>query len=114
MDPEIGRPLPELGMVKSVDVGSEGTVDVEVFLTVAGCPMRDRIIRDVTAAVSRVPGVTGVTVRLDVMSAEQRQGLQTTLRGGRPVSARRPGWSPGGRARSVGCVGRWVLCQPRR
>ncbi|HEX6920133.1 MAG TPA: Mrp/NBP35 family ATP-binding protein [Actinomycetes bacterium] len=81
-DPEIRKPITDLGMVKSVEVGGDGTVRVTVYLTVAGCPMRDTITRDVTAAVSRVEGVTGVQVELDVMSTEQRQALQGRLRGG--------------------------------
>src|SRR6516165_2007157 len=83
-DPEIRRPITELGMVKSVAIGPDGKGRVEVYLTVAGCPLRDTITRDVTAAVSRVPGVTGVDVQLDVMSEEQRRELQGRLRGGRP------------------------------
>ncbi len=83
-DPEIHRPITELGMVKSVEI-SGGDVAVEVYLTITGCPMQDRIRGDVTAAVSRVPGVTSVSVALDVMSAEQRQALQTSLRGDTPV-----------------------------
>ena len=81
-DPEIRRPITELGMVKAVEITPPGQVRVEVFLTVAGCPMRDQITREVTAAVERVDGVTGVQVELDVMSAEQRQALQGQLRGG--------------------------------
>ena len=81
-DPEIRRPITELGMVKSVDIQPGGEVRVGVFLTVAGCPMRDQITREVTAAVEQVDGVTGVQVELDVMSAEQRQALQGQLRGG--------------------------------
>ena len=50
-DPEIKRPITDLGMVKAVEVGDAGQVRVEVFLTVAGCPLRDTITRDVTAAV---------------------------------------------------------------
>jgi ATP-binding protein involved in chromosome partitioning len=79
-DPEIRRPITDLGMVKSVDIGPAGAVRVTVYLTVAGCPMRDTITREVTAAVSKVPGVTEVQVALDVMSAEQRQSLQSRLR----------------------------------
>src|SRR4051794_7807376 len=67
-------------MVKDVVIGPGGQVDVTVYLTVSGCPMRDQITREVTAAVSKVSGVTGVDVVLDVMSAEQRQQLQSTLR----------------------------------
>jgi ATP-binding protein involved in chromosome partitioning len=84
LDPEIKRPITELGMVKSVEIAADGAVRVEVWLTVAGCPMRDTITREVTAAVGRVPGVAGVRVDLDVMSEEQRKELQTHLRGGRP------------------------------
>src|ERR671910_395357 len=82
-DPEIKRPITDLGMVKAVDVADDGRVRVEVFLTVAGCPLRDTITRDVTAAVSAVPGVTGVEVALDVMSDDQRSELSRQLRGGR-------------------------------
>jgi ATP-binding protein involved in chromosome partitioning len=83
-DPEIHRPITELGMVKNVEVAADGTVRVDVWLTVAGCPLRDTITRDVTAAVSKLDGVSLVRVELDVMSEEQRQGLQAKLRGGQP------------------------------
>jgi ATP-binding protein involved in chromosome partitioning len=83
-DPEIGRPITELGMVKSVSVAAGGLVDVSVYLTVAGCPMRDTITSRVTEAVTALPGVSGVRVTLDVMSDEQRKAMQTQLRGGRP------------------------------
>ncbi len=82
IDPEIRRPITDLGMVKDVQVAADGKVRVDVYLTVAGCPLRDTITRDVTAAVSALPGVTGVRVELDVMSDEQRRQLQASLRGG--------------------------------
>jgi ATP-binding protein involved in chromosome partitioning len=83
-DPEIHRPITDLGMVKSVEIAADGTVAVAVYLTVAGCPMRDTITERVTTAVAKVPGVTAVRVALDVMSDEQRRGLAESLRGGRP------------------------------
>ncbi|HEX5535448.1 MAG TPA: P-loop NTPase [Actinomycetales bacterium] len=83
-DPEIRRPITELDMVKSVDVDDAGAVSVVVYLTVSGCPMRDTITKDVSAAVAAVPGVASVDVALDVMSDEQRQALKTKLRGGEP------------------------------
>jgi ATP-binding protein involved in chromosome partitioning len=81
-DPEIRRPITDLGMVESVDVTDAGHVTVKVLLTVAGCPLKDTITRDVTAAVGKVAGVTGVGVEMGVMSADQRSGLQEKLRGG--------------------------------
>jgi ATP-binding protein involved in chromosome partitioning len=80
-DPEIHRPITDLGMVKDIQVAPDGLVRVEVYLTVAGCPMRDRITHDVTAAVRAVPGTTDVDVVLDVMSDEQRASLREQLRG---------------------------------
>jgi ATP-binding protein involved in chromosome partitioning len=81
-DPEIKRPITELNMVDSVDVDDTGKVAVTVLLTVAGCPLKDTISRDVNAALAKVPGVTGVDLELGVMTAEQRNELQSTLRGG--------------------------------
>src|SRR6516225_4373868 len=83
-DPEIRRPITELGMVKGIEVGGDGAVGVQVWLTVAGCPLRDTITRDVTAAVAKLPGVSSVRVDLDVKSDEQRRSLQHQLRRGRP------------------------------
>ncbi|HXL87667.1 MAG TPA: P-loop NTPase [Streptosporangiaceae bacterium] len=84
LDPEIKRPITELGMVKGIEIAPDGAVLVQVWLTVSGCPLRDTITREVTAAVSAVAGVTAVRVDLDVMSEDQRKALQTQLRGGRP------------------------------
>ncbi len=81
-DPEIRRPITELNMVDSVEIDEAGKVSVTVLLTVAGCPLKDTINRDVTEAVSKVPGVTGVDLTLGTMTAEQRAGLQEVLRGG--------------------------------
>jgi ATP-binding protein involved in chromosome partitioning len=80
-DPEIHKPITELGMVKSVAVSADGLAQVGVYLTVAGCPMRETITSRVTEAVSKVPGVSRVEVELDVMSDEQRTELRKSLRG---------------------------------
>jgi ATP-binding protein involved in chromosome partitioning len=80
-DPEIHRPITELGMLKSVEADDKGVVKVGVYLTVSGCPMRDTITDRVTAAVMTVAGVTKVEVELDVMSDEQRAAMKKSLRG---------------------------------
>jgi ATP-binding protein involved in chromosome partitioning len=80
-DPEIRKPITEVGMVKGVAVSPDGVAQVGVYLTVAGCPMRETITRRVTEAVSAVPGVSEVRVELDVMSDEQRTALRRQLRG---------------------------------
>ena len=78
-DPEIRRPITDIGMLGDVDIAASGWVGVQIFLTVAGCPMKDTLTRDVTAAVSAVPGVAGVDVRLDVMSPEPVSYTHLTL-----------------------------------
>jgi len=82
-DPELGKPLTELDMVKSVSIGQDGSVDVGVYLTTSGCPMRTEISDRVRTAVADVPGVGEVRVELDVMDDEQRTALRKKLRGDR-------------------------------
>ncbi|MEV4259083.1 Mrp/NBP35 family ATP-binding protein [Spirillospora sp. NPDC049652] len=79
-DPEIRKPITELDMVKSVDIAADGSVRVGIFLTVAGCPMKDTLTKNVTEAVSKLDGVASVQVELDVMSDEQRKALRSKLR----------------------------------
>ena len=81
-DPEIGKPIDDLGMLKGVNVTPDGTVRVHVLLTIAGCPLKDRINADVTSAVAPLEGVTGVEVILGEMSGDQREGMVRDLRGG--------------------------------
>ncbi|NGN95621.1 Mrp/NBP35 family ATP-binding protein [Nocardioides sp. KC13] len=81
-DPEIKRPITELGMVDSVSIDDAGVVHAKVLLTVAGCPLKDTINRDTTAALEKVDGVTGVELELGVMSNEQRTAMRESLTGG--------------------------------
>lgn len=79
-DPEIGKPITELGMVKSVTLDGNN-VAVEIYLTIAGCPLKNTLIRNTQAAVEELDGVGTVTVTTDVMSDEQRRTLRQALRG---------------------------------
>ncbi|QWF79212.1 Mrp/NBP35 family ATP-binding protein [Amycolatopsis sp. CA-230715] len=80
-DPEIKKPITDLGMVKDVAIGEDGVVTVGIYLTVAGCPLKATITKDTTEAVSKLDGVRDVRVELDVMSDEQRTELRKSLRG---------------------------------
>ncbi|MGC5629418.1 Mrp/NBP35 family ATP-binding protein [Georgenia sp. Z1344] len=84
IDPEIRRPITELGMVRSIEIEESGEVEVGIDLTTAGCPLKDTITRDVTNAVAALEGVSGVRVAMGVMTDEQRKELKTQLRGGTP------------------------------
>jgi ATP-binding protein involved in chromosome partitioning len=84
IDPELKRPVTDLDMVRDVVVSSDGAVDVTIALTVAGCPLRSSFQDQVAKHVGAVPGVTGVSLRFDVMSPEEKAALASRLRGGRP------------------------------
>lgn len=81
-DPELHRPLPDLGMVERVEF-SHGVADLKILLTISGCPMRDRLQKDITEAVSKVPGVNQVSLEFGVMNEQQRDNVKKLLRGGR-------------------------------
>ncbi|HEY7668789.1 MAG TPA: Mrp/NBP35 family ATP-binding protein [Actinomycetota bacterium] len=81
MDPEIGRPIEDLGMLRGIALEGDRVV-VDVLITIEGCPLKDRITADVTNALAPLPDVAGVDVRLSPMSQEQREALVATLRGG--------------------------------
>jgi ATP-binding protein involved in chromosome partitioning len=85
MDPEIGRPIEDIGMLQAIEVEG-GMVRVHVLITIEGCPLKDRITQDVTAAVRPLEGVSAVDVRLSPMSGEQREALVQQLRGGQAAA----------------------------
>ncbi|GHG47221.1 iron-sulfur cluster carrier protein [Sinomonas cellulolyticus] len=89
IDPELRRPIDELGMLDSLTVDG-GTVTVRVLLTIAGCPLRSTIESDVREALGSVPGVEETAVVLDVMTPEQRQALRERLRPERGIPFSRP------------------------
>jgi ATP-binding protein involved in chromosome partitioning len=81
LDPEIGRPIEDIGMLRGIAIEG-GAVRVDVLITIEGCPLKDRITNDVTAAVKPLDGVERVTVDLSPMTQEQRETLVQQLRGG--------------------------------
>jgi ATP-binding protein involved in chromosome partitioning len=81
IDPELRKPITELNMVKSIEVGPDAGIHIEILLTTAGCPKKTEITNLVTAAATDVPGTGSVKVTLGVMDDEQRTELRKQLRG---------------------------------
>ena len=82
VDPELRKPITEVGMVKAVSVdGADASVHVEIYLTTSACPKKTEITERVKQAVVDVPGTGAVKVTLDVMDDEQRAELRKLLRG---------------------------------
>jgi ATP-binding protein involved in chromosome partitioning len=80
IDPELGDNIVDLGMLRAVSVAGDGQVDVEVALTIAGCPLRTQLRSDVEARVGSLPGVTSVRVTLGEMSPAERSALMDKAR----------------------------------
>jgi ATP-binding protein involved in chromosome partitioning len=83
IDPELGRPVTELDMVRDLEI-HDGVVAITIVLTVAGCPLRHSFEEQVERVLAEVPGVTGAELSFDVMTPEERQALTQKLRGGAP------------------------------
>ncbi|GAA4922458.1 ATP-binding protein involved in chromosome partitioning [Stackebrandtia albiflava] len=97
-DPEIRRPITDLGMVESVVV--DGThAAIRILLTIAGCPLKDTLRNDVTAAAQTVEGIESVSVDFGTMTDTQRRTLQESLRGGGGGEPVIPFSQPGSRTR---------------
>lgn len=88
IDPELHRSIVELDMVRSIEIGPNGVVDVTVSLTTPGCPIKGHFQTAVAQAVSALEGVTHVNVFFDVLSDQQKAALQQKLgRGPLPAGA---------------------------
>jgi ATP-binding protein involved in chromosome partitioning len=79
-DPELHRSIVDLGMVKGVAIDG-GSVQVQIALTVQGCPLRNEIQQRVTTAVLALDGVTSVDVGFTVMTDEERAAVRQLLQG---------------------------------
>jgi ATP-binding protein involved in chromosome partitioning len=89
IDPELRKDIVSLGMVRSIEQPEEGRVDVMVSLTTPGCPIRSHFEQAVQQNVGSLDGVDRVTVGFDVLSDQEKQGLQQKLgrQGGLPQGA---------------------------
>jgi ATP-binding protein involved in chromosome partitioning len=79
-DPELHRSIVDLGMVRNISIDGE-SVQVQIALTVAGCPLRNEIQNRVTGAVKALDGVSSVSLDFTVMNDEERAAVREMLHG---------------------------------
>lgn len=79
-DPELHRSIVDLGMVRFVRIDGQ-SVQVEIALTVPGCPLKNEIQRRVGEAVHAFDDVQSVDVTFDVMSDEERARVRELMVG---------------------------------
>ncbi|WP_243730456.1 Mrp/NBP35 family ATP-binding protein [Nesterenkonia salmonea] len=89
LDPELRVPITQIGMVGAVEVTDTGTAEITVKLTTEACPMRSRIVEDVSSAAVRAEGIRTAQVRLDVMTPQERADLKEQLRDGHGAKVNR-------------------------
>src|ERR1700744_1380404 len=88
IDPELHRSIVELDMVRSIEIGANGVVDVMVSLTTPGCPIKGHFQTAVADAVTALEGVTHTNVYFDGLDDQQKQALQQKLgRGSLPAGS---------------------------
>jgi ATP-binding protein involved in chromosome partitioning len=99
IDPELHRSIVELDMVRSIEIGANGVVDVTVSLTTPGCPIKGHFQSSVAEAVSALEGVTHTNVYFDVLDEQQKAALAQKLgRGSLPAGSL-------ARVQNVICIG---------
>jgi ATP-binding protein involved in chromosome partitioning len=100
IDPELRHNIVDLGMVRSIEQPEDGRVDVVISLTTPGCPIRSHFQKGVATAVRSLPDVRQVNVGFDVLTQQEKTGLQQRL-------GRRDGLPTGALAavKNVVCVG---------
>lgn len=99
IDPELRRSITELGMVETAVI-EKGKAKIKVLLTIAACPMRDKLSFDIDAAARSISGVTDVSIEFGAMTQEQRDAVKKLIRGGR--EAHIPFAQPGSLTRVIG------------
>lgn len=80
VDPELGDDIVDLGMVRGVEVSESGDVRVVIALTIAGCPLRAQIERDVRGSIGAIPGVRAVDLSMAQMDAGERAAVMARAR----------------------------------
>src|SRR5579859_350086 len=63
-DPDLGRDVVSLGMIKELEVSPQGEVSFTFELTTPACPVRDRFKSQAHDLVTEIPGVTAVDIRM--------------------------------------------------
>lgn len=90
IDPELRRPITELGMVEKAQLSDTGTAEITVLLTIAGCPLKDTIVDDVHRVLADTQGVHDVALDVSVMSPDQRARLIAQLKPERGIPFNKP------------------------
>jgi ATP-binding protein involved in chromosome partitioning len=79
IDPELGMSVTELGMIKDVKIDSD-TAEIDVALTISGCPLRVQIRKDVENKILSLKEIKNVKVNFTTLSAEEKSKIMDKVR----------------------------------
>ena len=88
-DPDLGRDVVSLGMIKDIAITDAGQVSFTFELTTPACPVRDRFQTLARQLVSDLPGVTAVDLKMtaNVRAAFNRRSHEAAIPGVKHVIA---------------------------
>lgn len=75
IDPELGRSIVDLNMVRDLQIKPDGVVAFTLALTVPSCPLKDRMKGDAHAVLTALPGISGVELTFGAMTDEERKAV---------------------------------------
>ena len=75
IDPELGRSIVDLNMVRDLQIKPDGVVAFTLALTVPSCPLKDRMKGDAHAVLTALPGIRGVELTFGAMTDEERKAV---------------------------------------
>jgi Mrp family chromosome partitioning ATPase len=73
-DPELHRSLTDLKMVRNIEIHGD-KIEITIALTMPNCPLKSQIEADVRAAITALPGIKQVSVKLTSMTDEERRAI---------------------------------------
>jgi ATP-binding protein involved in chromosome partitioning len=73
IDPELGRSIVELKMVRDLIWDSSGVVSFNLVLTIPGCPLKDQMASDARKVLMALPGVKDVVVNFSAMTEAEKK-----------------------------------------
>lgn len=74
-DPELGRNIVELGMVRDLLISDAGAVTFTLALTIPGCPMKAQMERDARMTLMALPGISDVKITFGAMTEDEKKAI---------------------------------------
>ena len=74
-DPELGRSIVELGMVRDLLISDAGEVTFTLALTIPGCPMKAQMERDARMTLMALPGISDVKITFGAMTEDEKKAI---------------------------------------